>query len=102
MFAGWLGSRICMSTIELDHDRCVGSGLCAAIAPTLFKVSADAGSTTVLQPSVTGVFVDDAVNAEVCCPVAAIRVVHQAEPPGGHLRPPIIDGPRLDADRGGV
>ena len=63
-----------MATIELDHATCIVSGMCASVAPDLFEVSDDSSEIIVLQPEVPVELVDDALNAEVCCPVEAITV----------------------------
>ena len=64
-----------MATIELDHGVCIVSGMCASVAPALFQVADDSSEIIVLQSTVSDDLLDDAVNAEVCCPVEAIRVV---------------------------
>ena len=64
-----------MATIELDHATCIVSGMCASVAPDLFQVADDNSEIVVLQPEVPPELLDDAMNAEVCCPVEAIRVV---------------------------
>ena len=63
-----------MATIELDHATCIVSGMCASVAPDLFQVSDDNSEIIVLQPAVPDELLDDALNAEVCCPVEAIAV----------------------------
>lgn len=63
-----------MATIELDHTTCIVSGMCASVAPDLFQVADDNSEIMVLQPTVPDELLDDAVNAEVCCPVEAITV----------------------------
>ena len=64
-----------MATIELDHSVCIVSGMCASVAPDLFRVSDDSSEVIVLQPTIPDDRVEEAFNAEVCCPVEAIRVV---------------------------
>ena len=63
-----------MATIELDHATCIVSGMCASVAPDLFRVADDNSEIVVLQPEVPAGLVDDAINAEICCPVEAITV----------------------------
>ena len=63
-----------MATIELDHATCIVSGMCASVAPELFRVSDDNSEIIVLQPVVPSGLVDDALSAEVCCPVEAITI----------------------------
>lgn len=65
--------------VEIDRDRCVGSGTCESLAPDLFVV--DGGRARVLRPGEEGARVvrDDAATAEDIedavdsCPVQAIR-----------------------------
>ena len=64
-----------MATIELDHAVCIVSGMCASVAPSLFRVSDDNSEIVVLQTTVPEDLLDEAMNAEVCCPVEAILVV---------------------------
>lgn len=64
-----------MATIELDHSTCIVSGMCASVAPDLFRVADDNSEIVVIQATVPDDLLDDAMNAEVCCPVEAIRVV---------------------------
>ena len=64
-----------MATIELDHAVCIVSGMCASVAPALFRVADDNSEIVVLQTTVPDDLLDEAANAEVCCPVEAIRVV---------------------------
>ncbi len=63
-----------MATIELDHATCIVSGMCASVAPDLFQVADDNSEVIVLQPTVPDDLLDDALNAEMCCPVEAISV----------------------------
>ena len=63
-----------MATIELDHATCIVSGMCASVAPDLFRMADDDSEMIVLQPNVPAELVDDALNAEICCPVEAITV----------------------------
>lgn len=63
-----------MATIELDHATCIVSGMCASVAPDLFRVADDNSEIIVLRSQVPADLFDDAVNAELCCPVEAITV----------------------------
>jgi ferredoxin len=38
-----------VSRVEVDRDRCVGSGTCEALAPDVFEIDDD-GVLTVLRP----------------------------------------------------
>lgn len=64
-----------MPTIELEHAVCIVSGMCASVAPSLFRVADDNSEIIVLQTTVPDDLLDEALNAELCCPVEAIRVV---------------------------
>jgi ferredoxin len=58
--------------IAADQSVCMGSGLCAHIAPDHFEV--EDGTVRVLDPEVserTAAAVDEAVE---CCPTQALRV----------------------------
>lgn len=63
-----------MATIELDHATCIVSGMCASVAPDLFRVAGDNSEIVVILPEVPAELVSDAINAEICCPVEAITV----------------------------
>ena len=63
-----------MATIELDHATCIVSGMCASVAPDLFRVADDNSEVIVVRPVVPAELLDDALNAEICCPVEAITV----------------------------
>ena len=63
-----------MATIELDHATCIVSGMCASVAPDLFRIADDDSEVVVLQPNIPDELVSDALNAELCCPVEAITV----------------------------
>ena len=61
-------------TVEVDHATCIVSGMCASVAAEIFEVAADDSAVVVLQPRVSGELATAARNAEVVCPVEAIRV----------------------------
>lgn len=60
--------------IKVDADRCIGNGMCAALAPEHFEVSND-GDLTVLQEVVADSDVVPVQGAVLSCPAAAITVV---------------------------
>ena len=63
-----------MSRVEVDRERCVGSGTCEALAPDVFEVDDD-GVLAVLVPDPDGeqlAAVRDAVQA---CPTRALTLV---------------------------
>ena len=59
-----------MTRVEVDRDRCVGSGTCEMLAPDVFEVGDD-GIVTVLRPDLDGEPVRDAVQQ---CPTQALRL----------------------------
>ncbi len=65
------------ATVEVNHDVCIVSGMCASLAPEIFDIDDDGTTLEVLQPSVGGELIDQAVGAEACCPVSAIKVTMQ-------------------------
>lgn len=59
--------------VEVDHDRCVGTGGCEALAPHLFEVGDD-GVLVILQPE-PGAADLPAVRAAVAgCPTRALTL----------------------------
>lgn len=60
--------------VEVDHDVCIVSGMCASLAPELFQIDDDGLKLEVLHSTVSDDMADKARNAEVCCPVEAIKV----------------------------
>jgi ferredoxin len=56
--------------IEIDRDRCVGSGTCEMLAPDVFEVGDD-GMVALLRPAVADDAVQDAVQQ---CPTQALRL----------------------------
>jgi len=58
-------------TVNVDHDRCAGSGTCAGIAPKRFRMNAESQSDPIeelIDPD------DDVLEAADNCPAAAIMV----------------------------
>ena len=62
------------ATVEVNHDVCIVSGMCASLAPEIFDIDDDGLKLEVLRPTLPPELVDMARNAEACCPVDAIRV----------------------------
>ena len=60
-----------MSRIEVDRDRCVGSGTCEALAPTVFEVDDD-GVLAVLRPEPGEEELPDVRDAVTACPTRAL------------------------------
>jgi ferredoxin len=62
-----------MTRIEVDRDRCLGTGTCEALAPDLFEVGDD-GIVRVLRPldgADDRALAEDAVSA---CPTRALSL----------------------------
>ena len=57
-------------TVTVDAGKCIACGMCACIAPEVFRIEGSA-SAAYAQPEGTGSRVRDAANG---CPVNAIRV----------------------------
>ena len=60
--------------VEVDHDTCIVSGMCASLAPEIFDIDDDGLKLEVLQPTPPPELVAKARSAEACCPVDAITV----------------------------
>ena len=63
-----------MTRIEVDRERCVGSGTCEMLAPDLFEVGDD-GIVAVLRPEADGEDADTAEEAVQACPTQALSRV---------------------------
>ena len=59
--------------IEVDRDRCVGSGSCEALAPDVFEVDDD-GVLVVLRESLADEEVADVRDAVTACPTRALSL----------------------------
>jgi ferredoxin len=62
-----------VSRVEVDRDRCVGSGTCEALAPTVFEVDDD-GVLAVLHPQPAAAEVSDVRDAVQACPTRALAL----------------------------
>jgi ferredoxin len=63
-----------MSRIEVDRDRCVGSGTCEALAPDIFEVGDD-GVLVVLRPEPGEDELSDVRDAVQACPTRALTLL---------------------------
>jgi ferredoxin len=61
--------------IEVDPDRCAGSGMCALTDPEVFDQDEVDGTVVLLEPSPTGEHRKAAREAAHLCPAGAIRVL---------------------------
>ena len=57
--------------VTVDHDVCVGSAMCVAMAPALFRLNDDRQAEVVAGAEVAA---DAAAEAAENCPVGAITV----------------------------
>ena len=69
------------ATVEVNHDVCIVSGMCASLAPEIFDID-DGLRLEVLQSTVSGELVAKARSAGSCCPMEAIRVDSTLRSPG--------------------
>lgn len=63
-----MGERV---LVTVDHDICVGSAMCVAIAPALFRLNGERQAEVVAGEVVAA---DLAAEAAENCPVGAITV----------------------------
>lgn len=61
--------------IKIDERQCQGFGLCAEVAPHLFKVGERDGYAVALVPELTDEQLASAREAEAACPMRAIQIV---------------------------
>ena len=61
-----------MSAVEVDRERCVGSGNCEMLAPDVFEVGDD-GMVALLRP-LEEADIDDVRDAVAACPTRALAV----------------------------
>ena len=62
-----------MTRVEVDRDRCVGSGTCEALAPAVFEVD-DEGVLAVLRPEPGEDDLIDVRDAVTACPTRALAL----------------------------
>lgn len=60
--------------ITVDTGRCVASGQCVMLAPDAFDQDEEDGTVVVLDPEPPAAGQDAVRQAELTCPVAAIRL----------------------------
>jgi ferredoxin len=59
--------------VDVDRDRCVGSGTCEALAPAVFEVDDD-GVLTVLREEPAEEEESDVRDAVAACPTRALSL----------------------------
>lgn len=62
-----------MSRIEVDRERCVGSGACEALAPDVFEVD-DEGLLVVHRPEPDADELGNVQDAVQACPTGALSL----------------------------
>jgi ferredoxin len=62
-----------VTRVEVDRDRCVGSGTCEALAPAVFEVDDD-GVLAVLSPEPAEDDLSDVRDAVLACPTRALAL----------------------------
>jgi ferredoxin len=62
-----------MTRIEVDRERCVGSGACEALAPDVFEVDDD-GVLVLRRPQPAGDELNDVEDAVQACPTRALAL----------------------------
>ena len=65
--------------IEVDRDRCAGTGGCEALAPGVFEIGDD-GALVVLAPEPDEADLPDVRDAVAACPTRALTLL---DPPSG-------------------
>lgn len=60
-------------TVKVDKSKCIGCGLCASIAPEVFKLGDD-GLAYVKDPNGDKKFASKVKEAVDSCPVQAIKI----------------------------
>jgi ferredoxin len=62
-----------MSRVQVDRERCVGSGTCEALAPEVFEVDDD-GVLVVHRPEPAADELPDVRDAVSACPTRALSL----------------------------
>jgi len=60
--------------VEIHVDRCIGSGVCALVAPEVFDQRDDDGVVVLLAESPADEHHDSVYEAEIRCPAAVIEI----------------------------
>ncbi|MFI6072058.1 ferredoxin [Actinoplanes sp. NPDC051343] len=61
-------------TVEVDRERCAGTGGCVFAAPGVFDQNPEDGRVVVLDPEPGPALRDEVREAAEVCPVQAIRL----------------------------
>jgi ferredoxin len=60
--------------VEVDSDRCIGSGQCVVLAPEVFDQDEDDGTVVVLVEEIAPDHDGDVREAAASCPARVIRI----------------------------
>lgn len=63
--------------IDIHADRCIGSGVCALVAPEIFDQRDDDGVVVLLDPDPAPEQQENAYEAATRCPASVIEI-HEA------------------------
>ncbi|MET9500057.1 ferredoxin [Streptomyces sp. NPDC006552] len=72
--------------IAIDHDKCIGAGQCALIAPEVFDQRAD-GMALLLVETADAAQAPAVRDAADSCPLSAISVTEEPLPGSVHTAP---------------
>jgi ferredoxin len=61
-------------TVEVDRERCAGTGGCVFAAPDVFDQDPEDGRVVLLDPAPGPALAEDVREAADVCPVRAIRL----------------------------
>lgn len=62
--------------VEVDREKCLGSGMCVFAAPTVFDQDDDTGIAVVDEHALAEELIDKLRYAEATCPGQAIKVFY--------------------------
>jgi ferredoxin len=71
-----MAPRVRLARVEIDPDRCVGSGLCVGTDPQRFQIGPDGKARYVSTTFDAGL----AEEAAELCPQSAITLTYEDEP----------------------
>jgi ferredoxin len=60
--------------VQVDREKCIGNGMCAALAPKYFDIDNE-GNLIILSEALDRGDEADVESAIVSCPVGAIRIL---------------------------
>ena len=63
--------------VKVDWDRCVGSGMCLSIAPSVFDLDDDGNMLLLHGDGLAADEVDPVRDAVACCPAEALELLEE-------------------------